>query len=173
MVIVAFFSLSRQLDHPSAESAALLKGIMVSEWWCSSVIAFSSSQWPATSVSKLPPTHLFTPLLHVTVYIPKPCSCVWPCWVWMKGGGACLFSSPSSSQTGGEEWICMGVTNPGSFLSNIPSLCDKAAVYADRENTLWGNCQHLSRCCWLLAGWRHSLVTLMMVWHISRCRVCD
>lgn len=32
---------------------------------------------------------------------------------------------------GGEKWICMGVTNPGSFLSNIPSLCDKAAVCAE------------------------------------------
>ena len=25
----------------------------------------------------------------------------------------------------------MGVTNPGSFLSNIPSLCDKAAMCAE------------------------------------------
>lgn len=34
----------------------------------------------------------------------------------------------------------MGVTNPGSFLNNIPSLCDKAAECADR-----GKFSHLVR----------------------------
>lgn len=69
-----------------------------------------------------------------------------------------MFSSPNSSQAGGEEGICAGVTNPGSFLNHIPGLCDKAAQYVDegtpREEALsicpepGGACWCCCSCCW-------------------------
>lgn len=47
-------------------------------------------------------------------------------WLCVDKSGACLFSGLQSSQTGGEIWICMGVSDPRPFLRNIPCLCDKA-----------------------------------------------
>lgn len=42
----------------------------------------------------------------------------------------CMFAFKLSLQTSAEVSINMGVTNPCSFLRNIPSLCDEAAVYS-------------------------------------------
>jgi len=63
----------------------------------------------------------------------------------------------------------MGVTKPGSFLGNIPRLCDKAAVCVrvcvcvcvcqpTARNTLWGNFFHIwpsfgGSCCCMLGNW--------------------
>lgn len=133
-----FFSLHKrslfltlvEFQHPSTESAAS------PEVCCRSRVMvdiqfFYSSQQPVTCVSKLPPPSLSplltASLLNVTVCIPETLQL---CLTRSSGDekGACLFSSPNSSQTGREEWICMGVTDPGSFLSCIPRLCDTAVV---------------------------------------------
>ncbi|KAM7413279.1 hypothetical protein PAMA_020592 [Pampus argenteus] len=131
-------------------------------------------QQPVTSVSKLtpsPPSHSSSPCLH-----PKARQL---CLARLSGDerGACLFSSPSSSQASGEKWICMGVTNPGSFLSSIPSLCDKAAVYAGetpREDVFNGTTSvegPSGRCSLWLSTASRPLVPPMS--DIYVCKECD
>lgn len=62
---------------------------------------------------------------------PGPAAVFGPAERWMKGG-VCLFSDPNCSQTGGEpRWVCVGVANPGSFLRNIPSLCEEKLQQAE------------------------------------------
>lgn len=58
----------------------------------------------------------------------------------------CMFVFKLSSQTSVEVSINMGVTNPCSFLRNIPSICDKAAGYS----TLTDGTQRAAVAHWLV-----------------------
>lgn len=92
----------------------------------------SSSRCLATSVSKLTPPDCFQAAPPPSPLPPPgPAAVFGPAERWMKGG-VCLFSDPNCSQTGGEpRWVCVGVANPGSFLRNIPSLCEEKLQQAE------------------------------------------
>lgn len=95
-----------------------------------------SSQRRVTSVSERTPS-----LLLLTVCIPEAiqlCLARLPVWGWKC---VCFWARTVHRR---EVWVWMGVTNPGSFLSSIPGIYNKAAAYTGGGDTFWGNCQHQS-----------------------------
>lgn len=111
----------------SVRFACVLKLIVVSDGThqSSPLQSFESTWHLRVKTGPLPLSHPPQP----------PFSCLYPtAWqlclarVGMKGGRVCFRAQAVHRRV---EWICMGVTNQSSFLSNIPCLCDTAAASAE------------------------------------------